>query len=138
MTSPDEPEQRFTLPAAVARYDALRTREALAAPPGEDEGREHPPLTRSETLGLLAPGEVISRRAAYGRQLSVRSARRTGASWARIGEAPGTGKRAAWEAHTRRIGTQPASEHRGIGQWGLEEGEIATARALADEVEDGR
>ncbi|GAA3072514.1 hypothetical protein [Streptosporangium carneum] len=140
MSTPDELEGRFTLLTAAARYDALRVRDALALPIDEDDSALTPPdpdaepLTRSEALELLALGEVIARKAGYGRQLSVRSARRSGASWSQIGAALGTSKQAAWEAHNRWIDEQ-AGEHRGDGHWGWDEKEAAAARALAGDPE---
>lgn len=137
MSTPDELEHRYTLPGAVARYDALRTRDALSSPADEDEPA--PPdtdaLTRGESLELLALGEVIARKAGYGRQLSVRSARRAGASWSQIGAALGTSKQAAWEAHNRWIDEQ--AREPGVGHWGWDADEVAAARALADEPDGG-
>lgn len=143
-TTPDDLEGRFTLVAAVARYDVLRTRDALAAPEDEDGegegdegdesagGPECAPLARGEALELLALGEVIARKALYGRQLSVRSARRAGASWSQIGAALGTTKQAAWEAHKRWIDEQ-AERDDAPGHWGWDETALAAARALAGE-----
>jgi hypothetical protein len=107
MSTPHELESRFTLSTAVARYDQLRTRDALA-PPGDDNGpdAEVKPLTREESLEMLALGELIARKAGYGRQLAVRTARATGASWTQIGAALGTTKQSAWEAHARWIEDQ--------------------------------
>ncbi|MFE2938238.1 hypothetical protein ACFXKG_04065 [Streptomyces sp. NPDC059255] len=107
MSTPEELESRFTLRTAVTRYDELRTRESLYAPDTDDTAA----LTRDETLELLALSELIARKAAYGRQLSVRSARRAGASWSRIGAALGTSKQAAWEAHSRWIDEQDGRRH---------------------------
>lgn len=143
MPTPDELERRFTLPGAVARYDALRTRDALAAPAPEDDADPGGPadtpdadaLTRDESLELLALSEVIARKAGYGRQLSVRSARRGGASWSQIGAALGTTKQAAWEAHNRWIDEQ-AEEPR-AGHWGWDADEVSAARALAGEPGGG-
>ncbi|MER5324884.1 hypothetical protein [Streptosporangium roseum] len=140
MSTPDELERRFTLLTAVARYDALRARDALASPADEDDSPLTPPdpgaepLTRGEALELLALGEVIARKAGYGRQLSVRSARRAGAPWSQIGAALGTSKQAAWEAHNRWIDGQ-AGEHRGDGHWGWDEEDVAAARMLAGDPE---
>lgn len=120
MTSPDEVERRTTLLTAVARYDQLRTRDALA----------DPPLEHAEALELLALGEVIARKASYGRQLGVRSARSAGASWAEIGAALGTSKQAAWEAHGRWIDEQ-VEQHRQAGHRGFDPGGAAAARDLA-------
>ncbi|MFE2111152.1 hypothetical protein ACFXAF_35545 [Kitasatospora sp. NPDC059463] len=136
MSTPDALEGRFTLPAAVARYDALRTRDALAAPPDEDDAAtaspdpDEAPLARGEALEMLALGEVIARKAAYGRQLSVRSARRAGASWSQIGAALGTSKQAAWEAHNRWIDEQ-AQQPDNPGHWGWDEDDVTAARTLA-------
>jgi hypothetical protein len=96
MATVDEVEKEFTLRTAVARYDELRMRDSIGSPP----------LTAEEALQMLALGEVIARKAAYGRQLSVRSARAAGASWSQIGAALGTTKQSAWEAHTRWIDDQ--------------------------------
>ncbi|MEU8194328.1 hypothetical protein AB0C10_11150 [Microbispora amethystogenes] len=138
MPTPEELERQFTLLTAVARHDALRTREALASPAEEDEedglgpfsgDEDAEPLTREETLELLALGEVIARKASYGRQLTVRSARRAGASWSQIGAALGTTKQSAWEAHQRWIDEQ--ARLRSEGHWGWDGDEVAAARALA-------
>ncbi|MFG1879237.1 hypothetical protein ACGFIV_30775 [Sphaerisporangium sp. NPDC049003] len=142
MTTPDELERRFTLLTAAARYDALRVRDALASPVDEDDPALAPPdpdatpLTRAEALELLALGEVIGRKAGYGRQLSVRSARQAGASWSQIGAALGTSKQAAWEAHSRWIDEQ-AKEHQRDGHWGWAENDMAAARTLAGNLDEG-
>jgi hypothetical protein len=73
---------------------------------------------------------VVVRKAGYGRQLGVRSARVAGASWAQIGAALGMTKQAAWEAHTRWIEDQ-AARHRDQGSEGFDERDAAAARALA-------
>jgi hypothetical protein len=105
MTTPDEMERRFTLLTATARYDQLRTRDALAPPIEDEDGDGGPPdaapLSREEALELLALGEVIARKAGYGRQLAVRTARARGASWSQVGAALGTSKQSAWETHLR-------------------------------------
>src|SRR6478672_5934994 len=94
MTAPASLEQQYTLATAVARYNELRMPDLLA--PGADDppAEEQPgPLSRHEALELLALSEVIARKAAYGRQLTVRSARAAGASWAQIGAALPPGRR---------------------------------------------
>ena|SRR5947209_4608475 len=116
----DALEKQFTLPAAVARFEDLRLRDSLA----------ERPLGRAEALELLALGEVIARKSGYGRQLTVRSARTAGASWADIGQALGTTRQSAWEAHRRWIDAQ-AAQHGEVGQIGFDEEETAAARALA-------
>src|SRR3954465_11741263 len=121
----DALEKELTLAAAVTRLEALRLRDSLAAPP----------LTRAEAVELLALGEVIARKAGYGRQLTVRSAREAGASWAEIGRALGTTTQAAREAHSRWIGDQ-AREYRGTGVGGLDELQAARARRLAGRPDD--
>src|SRR5262245_13591109 len=115
MTTPDALEQQFTLLTAVARYEHLRTRDALA-PPGDEDADPDPqaaPLSREEALELLALGEVIARKAGYGRQLGVRTARAAGASWAQVGAALGTSKQSAWETHLRWVDDQATAEPRG-------------------------
>jgi len=103
MDTPDELERRHTLSTATTRYDELRMRDALATMGGSDDA---PPLSRAESLELLALSEVIIRKAGYGRQTTVRNARAAGASWAEVGAALGSSKQAAWEAHTRWIEEQ--------------------------------
>jgi hypothetical protein len=122
MMTPDDLERHFTLLTAAARHDDLRVREAESSPP----------LTRDEVLELLALSEVIARKSGYGRQLSVRSARRAGASWSQIGAALGTSKQAAWEAHSRWIDGQ-AEQHQRSGYEGLDADAVAAERALAGE-----
>ena len=127
MTTPDELEQQHTLSTATTRYDELRMRDALAAM-AQDAG--NPALSREETLELLALSEVVIRKAGYGRQAMVRSARGSGASWNQIGAALGTSKQAAWETHNRWIEDQ-ARQHELTGYEGLNPDEASTARGLA-------
>lgn len=122
----EELEGLFTLPAAAARFEELRTRDALA-------GDGVAPLVREEALELLALGEVIARKAGYGRQLSVRSARAAGASWAEIGTALGTSRQAAWETHQRWIDGQ-AQRYGTVGEIGFDEDDVAAARMLAGDA----
>ncbi|MCT9079100.1 hypothetical protein [Streptomyces fulvoviolaceus] len=124
MTTPQSIEPQHTLLTAVARLDDLRTRESM----GE-------PLDRAEFLELLALSEVVARKAAYGRQLTVRAARESGASWSQIGAALGTSKQAAWEAHTRWIDTQAAAYGK-PGQMGFDDADVAEARAIAGEPDE--
>src|SRR5260370_20678665 len=100
MVTPDDLERQFTLQTATARFDELRAREALASAPDnaaqQDDSQPAPPdpdtapLTRDQALELLALREVIARKAGYGRQLSLRSARGAGASWSQIAATRGT------------------------------------------------
>jgi hypothetical protein len=89
-----------------------------------------PGLTREESLELLALSEVVIRKAGYGRQAMVRTARACGASWTQIGAALGSSKQAAWEAHNRWIGDQ-ARQHTLTGYEGLGPDEVHAARRLA-------
>ena len=127
MTTPDELEQQHTLSTATTRYDELRMRDALAAMTAD---ADNPPLSREEALELLALSEVVIRKAGYGRQAMVRSARASGASWNQIGAALGTSKQAAWEAHNRWIEEQ-ARQHELTGFEGLDPDEASNARGLA-------
>jgi hypothetical protein len=122
MTSVEDIEKEHTLQTAVVRYDELRMRDAIGSPP----------LSSEEALQMLALGEAIARKANYGKQLSVRSARAAGASWSQIGSALGTTKQSAWEAHARWIEDQ-AEQHRRTGLEGLSEEDAAAARRLLDE-----
>ena len=139
MTTPDELERQVTLRVAVARYDELRLRDSLSSDPDREEiGPAGRALDRAEALELLALGEVIARKAAYGRQLAVRTARAAGASWSQIGLALGATKQSAWEGHTRWIQEQ-VRQHENSGYEGLDELEAAQAHQLAgdrDEKED--
>ncbi len=129
----------MTLRVAVARYDELRLRDSLSSDPDRDEvGPAGRSLDRVEALELLALGEIIARKAVYGRQLAVRTARAAGASWSQIGLALGATKQSAWEGHNRWIQEQ-VQQHENSGYEGLDELEAAQARQLAgdrDEKED--
>lgn len=125
MPSPSQLERQHTLLTAAARYDALRRAE-LTAPPGD---RGQPALDGGDALELLALSEVLSRKAGYGRQLTIRTARAAGASWAQIGEALGVSRQSAWEAHSRWIADQ-ADQHAVVDHEGLDAEEVAAARAL--------
>jgi hypothetical protein len=139
MTTPASLEPQHTLATAVARYNELRLRDLLAPVPAgpawEDGPPGPPPLSEHEALELLALGEVIARKAAYGRQLTVRSARAAGASWSQIGAALGTTKQSAWEAHSRWI-DQQANQHDSTGHQGLDHQQARAARALAGDTDD--
>jgi hypothetical protein len=139
VTTPDELERQVTLRVAVARYDELRLRDSLSSDPDRDEvGPAGRSLDRVEALELLALGEIIARKAVYGRQLAVRTARAAGASWSQIGLALGATKQSAWEGHNRWIQEQ-VQQHENSGYEGLDELEAAQARQLAgdrDEKED--
>jgi hypothetical protein len=106
----------------------------LLAPDADDppaEGQPGPgPLSRQEALEVLALSEVIARKTAYGRQLTVRSARVAGASWTQIGTALGTTRQSAWEAHTRWT-DQQASHRSPYGHQSMDSQQAAAARALA-------
>jgi hypothetical protein len=138
MFTPDSIESQVTLQTAVARYDQLRTRDSLAdlgGPPDPETG-EPSPLSRDEALELLALGEVIARKAGYGRQLAVRSARAAGASWSQIGGALGTSKQTAWEMHNRWIDQQARHDDSGGGTEDLAATFAAQARALAGKPDE--
>ncbi|HYN97433.1 MAG TPA: hypothetical protein VES42_26635 [Pilimelia sp.] len=133
MTTPEALDREHTLLTAASRYDALRLRDALAAPADEEPPGAPgaaPPLSPEDSLEMLALGEVIARKAGYGRQLAVRTARAAGASWSQIGAALGTSKQSAWEAHARWISDQ-AEQHRRSGYAGLDDEQVAAARANA-------
>jgi len=125
--SPDELERRHTLSTATTRYDELRMRDALAAMAGEGDAS---PLTRDEALEMLALSEVVIRKAGYGRQAMVRSARGAGASWTQIGSALGSTKQAAWESHNRWIEEQ-GRQHDRTGFEGFDTSAKAAAQDLA-------
>jgi len=136
MTTPASLESQHTLATAVARYDELRMRDLLASAAEDGDGPPAPgALSQQEALELLALSEVIARKAGYGRQLTVRSARAAGASWSQIGAALGTTKQSAWEAHNRWIDEQ--ASQRGRSEWkGMDSAQIAAARALAGSADD--
>jgi hypothetical protein len=97
---------------------------------GEQDASGPPPLTREQSLELLALGEVVIRKAGYGRQTMVRSARSAGASWTQIGAALGSSKQAAWEAHNRWIEDQ-ARQHEKNDLHGMDADDVTRARRLA-------
>ena len=80
MTSPEDVERQHTLRTAVARYEELRAREVLAdsADGSFPDVAEAERLPAAEVLELLALSEVIARKAGYGQQLAVRTARAAG------------------------------------------------------------
>jgi hypothetical protein len=127
MATPDELERQHTLSTATTRYDELRMRDALATMADGDRAGV---LSQAETLELIALSEVVIRKAGYGRQSMVRSARAAGASWTQIGAALGSSKQAAWEAHNRWIEDQ-ARQHQQTGYQGLDQEEVDEARGLA-------
>ncbi|MER5472900.1 hypothetical protein ABZX90_26540 [Streptomyces sp. NPDC002935] len=129
-TTPQSIEAQYTLLTAVARLDELRVRDSLAGAGSDAEA-----LDRAGLLELLALSEVVARKAAYGRQLTVRAARESGASWSQIGAALGTSKQAAWEAHTRWIDAQ-AAVYGEPGRLGFDEEDVARARAVAGEPDE--
>jgi hypothetical protein len=133
MTSPDTTSTHPTLLSAAARFDELSMRDALASMAEEDGTGSSDRLTMQEALELLALGEAIARKAAYGRQLTVRSARAAGASWSQIGAALGISKQAAWEAHRQWIEDQ-AAQHRRDGYGGMDPDMADAARTLAGPI----
>ena len=137
MTSPQELSARHTLRTAVARYEELRARDSLAGSAEDDAPAvaAAEQLTQAEVLEMLALAQVIARKAGYGQQLTVRTARATGASWSAIGRALDMSKQAAWESHTRWIEDQ-AAQHRDSGYAGLDDLSVARARRLAGRPDD--
>ncbi len=132
MITPDTAQPHLTLLTAAARFDELSLRDALASMAGDEATGGPPPLAREEALELLALGELIARKAAYGRQLAVRSARASGASWSQIGAALGISKQAAWDAHSQWIEDQ-AERHRRDGVSGMDPDMADDSRSLAGE-----
>jgi hypothetical protein len=130
MVTPDVAQTHPTLLSAAARFDELSLRDSLASMAEGDAAGSDRPLARNEALELLALGEVIARKAAYGRQLAVRSARAAGASWSQIGAAVGVSKQAAWEAHSQWIEDQ-AEQNRRDGYSGMDADMADVARTLA-------
>jgi hypothetical protein len=130
MATPDVAQTHPTLLSAAVRFDELSLRDARAWMAEDDAAGSGHPLARNEILELLALGELIARKAAYGRQLTVRSARAAGASWSRIGAALGISKQAAWEAHSQWIEGQ-AEQHRRDGYSGMDADMADVARTLA-------
>jgi hypothetical protein len=138
MTSPDDVERQHTLRTAVARYEELRTREILAdsAEGNSPDVAEAERLSAEDVLELLALSEVIARKAGYGQQLAVRTARAAGASWASIARALGVSKQAAWDDHNRWIDEQ-SQQYSRPGHEGLGPDEVARLRRSAGSPDDG-
>jgi hypothetical protein len=116
----DALEPQFTLRTATARFDELRGRDDRddLGEPGRSADPTIAGRVRDEAPERLALGELIARKAGYGRQLDVQTARVAGASWRQIGAALGVTRQAAWEAHNRWIDEQAAlnraADHEGI------------------------
>ena len=132
MSSPEEVERQHTLRTAVARYEELRSRELLADSAGDEAPRvaSAERLQPSDVLEMLALGEVIARKAGYGQQLAVRTARAAGVPWQAIARALGVSKQAAWEAHPRWIDAQ-GGQQQGTDHEGLDDTKTARLRRLA-------
>src|SRR2546423_8502070 len=107
MPTPQSMEWEFTLTTAVARFEELRYRAALASP--------DTPLGREDALELLSLGELIARKAGYGRQLDIRAAPAAGASWSQIGDALGTSKHDALGGDDSWIHVHEADPSSGTG-----------------------
>lgn len=129
--SPDALEVLFTLRTAVARFDDLRGRDEPDVDSADPVAAQR---ARDEALECLALGELIARKAGYGRQLDVQTARVAGASWREIGAALGVSRQAAWEAHSRWIDDQ-AALHRRSDHEGFDPSAEADARTVAGPVE---
>ena len=127
VATPDALEPLFTLRSATARFDELRGRDD----PDDAGGPAAAARVRDEALERLALGELIARKAGYGRQFDVQAARVAGASWSQIGAALGVTRQAAWDAHNRWIDEQ-AAHHERSGYEGLDPAAEASARAVAD------
>jgi Domain of unknown function (DUF4287) len=128
---------QWAIADAAARAAGWVPASAAAGLENEEEPAGPAPLPAPEALELLALSEVIARKAGYGRQLTVRSARVAGASWSQIGAALGTSKQSAWEAHSRWI-DQQAEQHGRIGYEGMDDQQAAAARALAGTADEER
>lgn len=128
----EEIERRTTLTTAVTRFEALRRRDSLA---DTDDPTGPTPLSHDESLELLALGEVIARKAGYGRQLAIRTARAAGASWAEIGASLGQTRQSAWESHARWI-EGLVRDHENSPVEGLAPDEAVAARDLAGRWEE--
>lgn len=126
VATPDALEPLFTLCTATARFDELRGRDD-PDDPGDPSAAAR---VRDEALERLALGELIARKAGYGRQLDVQAARVAGASWREIGAALGVTRQAAWDAHNRWIDEQ-AAHHDRSGYEGLDPASAASAREVA-------
>ena len=126
VATPDALEPLFTLRSATARFDELRGRDD----PDDAGGPAAAARVRDEALERLALGELIARKAGYGRQLDVQAARVAGASWSQIGAALGVTRQAAWDAHNRWIDEQ-AAQHERSGYEGFDPAAEASARAVA-------
>jgi hypothetical protein len=130
MTTPARGEREHTLLTAVTRFEELWLNLV-----GADPFVQGPALRRNEALELLALGQVIARKAAYGQQRAVLGARAAGASWAQIGTALGVSRQSAWEAHMRWLDSQ-ARRPDDPGHEGLDEAELTRLREVAGGAAD--
>ena len=114
--TPGALEEEFSLTTAVTRLDFLSRRDSgattlntVSEPDDDDWGalrRGDTSLDVSESLELLALGEVVSRKAHDSQLVGFRAALRGGATWEQIAAALDVSPAEAWAAYHRLIERQ--------------------------------
>jgi hypothetical protein len=109
--TPESLEDEFSLSTAVTRLDFLSRRDSgstslntVADPDDWSSFKDAATsLDVSESLELLALGEVVARKAHDSQLVGFRAALRGGADWDKIGAALGVPPREAWTTYHRLI-----------------------------------
>src|SRR4051794_14807311 len=110
--TPEALEGEFSLPTAATRLDFLSRRDngdtTLNTVKHDEDGdgwaslraTAETQLDVSESLELLALGEVVARKAHDSRLIGIRAALRGGASWDEVAGALGVTPQQAWDTYT--------------------------------------
>jgi hypothetical protein len=113
--TPEALEGEFSLPTAATRLDFLSRRDngdtTLNTVRDDEDGdgwaslraTAETQLDVSESLELLALGEVVARKAHDSRLIGIRAALRGGASWDEVADALGVTPQQAWDTYTEAV-----------------------------------
>ena len=113
--TPEVLEGEFSLPTAATRLDFLSRRDngdtALNTVQDDEDGdgwaslrgTADTQLDVSESLELLALGEVVARKAHDSRLIGIRAALRGGATWDEVAGALGVSPQEAWDTYTEAV-----------------------------------
>ena len=115
--TPEVLEEEFSLPTAATRLDFLSRRDNgdTALNTVQDDADDdwasirataETQLDVSESLELLALGEVVARKAHDSRLIGIRAALRGGADWEQIAGALGATPQEAWDDFTASVSAE--------------------------------
>ena len=118
--TPEALEDEFTLATAATRLDFLSRRDSgettlntVVEADGDDWSSfrlAETSLDVSESLELLALGEVIARKAHGSRLVGIRAALRGGAGWEEVAAALGVTPEEAWDTYAETIARSVETE----------------------------